>query len=244
MRPVPASASTFVAGHEGLRLVAYLDQGGVWTVGYGHTGPEVKDGLKITQAKARKLLEADLVIASSRLHAVVKREVIDDLTENQYVALLSFVFNLGANKKWTLWRRLNARQFDQVPVELMRFTYVGKIKVRGLVNRRAAEFALWSTDEPGSVDEEPGSAATRRDETPPVHRDPKPLFKSSSFVATAATGVTGASVGISEVSHAINPYADQSEVIGRVAGVLAAITAMLAVAALVFVWLKRRQDAR
>ena len=121
MRPVPSDAAAFVARHEGLRLESYQDTGGVWTIGYGHTGADVHAGLRISLGKAKAWLAQDLRVAAARLQAVVTRPVIDDLTENQYAALLSFVFNLGAEPRWTIWKVLNARQFDQVPVQLMRF---------------------------------------------------------------------------------------------------------------------------
>lgn len=241
MRSLPPGATAFVARHEGLRLDSYTDAGGVWTVGYGHTGPEVHAGLRITPAKAKAWLAADLDQAAARLQAVVKRPVIDELTDNQYAALLSFVFNLGADPGWTIWKALNARQFDQVPVQMMRFVYVGRAKVRGLVNRRAAEVALWSEDEPGSVDEHPPSSLTRAEATPPAQLETRPLLASRSFLSTASAGVATAAVAVGEVSQAISPFAQQSAMVGRAVATLALIAAALAAAGVLFVWLKRRE---
>ena len=224
-----------------LQRRANADAGGVWTIGYGHTGPEVHAGLRITQRRAATFLAADLREAAARLHAVVRREAIDALTDNQYAALLSFVFNLGAEPSWTIWKRVNARDFDQVPVQMMRFVYVGKVKLRGLVNRRAAEVALWSTDEPGSRDEHPPSSLTRAEATPPARLDPKPLLLSRSFVSTASAGVASAAVAIGEVSQAISPFSQHSALVGRAVAALALMAAMLAAAGVAFVWLKRRE---
>lgn len=241
MRPLPLAATAFVARHEGLRLDSYTDAGGVWTVGYGHTGPDIHAGLRITPAKAKAWLAADLRTAAARLEAVVRRTVVDELTDNQYAALLSFVFNLGAEPGWTIWKALNARRFDQVPVQMMRFVYVGKAKLSGLVNRRAAEVALWSEGEPGSVDEHPPSSLTRAEATPPAQLEIRPLLASRSFVSTASAGVATAAVAIGEVTQAISPFAQQSALVGRAVATLALVAAALAAAGVLFVWLKRRE---
>ena len=124
------------------------------------------------RVRAEAWLREDLETAARRLGAVVSAEVVAELTEHQYAALLSFVFYLGASPKWTIWKRLNARQFDQVPVEMARFVYVGKTKLQGLVKRRAAEIALWSTEEPGSAPDAPPSSYTRAEATPPAAAEP------------------------------------------------------------------------
>jgi lysozyme len=245
MRPIPPGAAAFVAEHEGLRLVSYQDSGGVWTVGYGHTGPEVHAGMKIPLGKAKAFLAADLKIAASRLHAVVKREVIDELTENQYAALLSFVFNLGATASWTIWKRLNARQFDDVPVQMMRFVYVGKVKLKGLVNRRAAEVALWSTDEPGSVeDEAPPSSVTRVESTPPAVASVTPATKSGTALTGAAQVVGGLSAGGLAVQQTIAPHAQSAEVLGKVVAGLAVFMALCGVILLAIKWLEKRRASQ
>lgn len=242
MRPVPDIAVRFVAEKEALRLKAYRDAGGIWTIGYGHTGPEVTAGLTITPETAEAWLRKDLEIAASRLSARIG-DVVDELTEHQYAALLSFVFNLGCDPKWTIWKVLKARAFDQVPAQMMRFVNAGGKKLQGLVNRRAAEVVLWSTDEPGSTDASPPSSVTRAVETPPAPTE-KPLVTSKSFITTAATVAATAPVAVKQVSDAIAPYADKSETVAKVAAALATIAAVLAVAALVFQWLKHRAAQR
>jgi len=244
MRPVPDGAAAFVARHEGLRLESYQDVGGVWTVGYGHTGPDVHAGLRISLTKAKAWLAEDLRTAAARLHTVADQPVIEELTENQYSALLSFVFNLGADARWTIWKVLNAQQFDQIPLQLMRFVYVGKTKVQGLVNRRAAEVALWSAGEPGSVDEDPPSSTTRMEITPPASTDPQPLMRNGGFVSTASAGVATAAVAVGEVSRAVSPYAQQSPMVGRAVATLALVAAVLAALGVLFVWLKTREARR
>ena len=94
-RPVPQIAIDFVKGAEACDLASYADSGGVWTIGYGHTGLAIVRGLTITQDQADAYLAADLAVAADRLAAVVKASAINALADHQYAALISFVFNLG-----------------------------------------------------------------------------------------------------------------------------------------------------
>lgn len=242
MRAVPKPAVEFVAKHEGLRLKAYQDVAGVWTIGYGHTGPEVREGQMINQATARKLLKNDLAIAAGRIQKRIGA-VVHDLTENQYAALLSFTFNLGDGKnppghrnEWTIWKRLRARQFDQIPVEMAKFVNAGGKKVQGLVTRRAAEQVLWSTDEPGSEDVQFTSASLRQTATPPTPADPVPAKKSLAVWAAFTAGVGGflkwltdLLLQIPEFAHsalsAINPFTDKSPLAAAMANGLGALAA-------------------
>lgn len=135
--------------HEALRLRAYPDPGSrngePWTIGYGHTSDvfmAVKRGLEITEKQADAALEWDLEEAAGTVRSLVKVP----LTENQFGALVSFVFNVGAGNfaKSTLLKRLNAGQYDAVPGELAKWVFNDGKRMAGLVNRRAAEAALWS----------------------------------------------------------------------------------------------------
>jgi GH24 family phage-related lysozyme (muramidase) len=128
---------------EGCRLEAYLCPAGVWTIGYGHTGPNVKAGLKITQADAEALLLSDV----ERFARAVDTWIKVDLTNNQRCALISFTFNvgIGALQESTLRKRLNNGE-DAVKTameELPRWNKGdGKI-LEGLVRRRRAELELF-----------------------------------------------------------------------------------------------------
>ena len=128
---------------EGCRLEAYLCPAGVWTIGYGHTGSNVKAGLKITQADAEALLLSDI----ERFARAVDSWIKIDLTNNQRCALISFTFNvgIGALQESTLRKRLNNGE-DAVKVameELPRWNKGdGKI-LEGLVRRRRAEVELF-----------------------------------------------------------------------------------------------------
>lgn len=244
MRPIPDLAVDFIARHEGKRLTAYQDQVGVWTIGYGHTGG-VEPGSKITLAEARALLKADMSIAGARIARKIG-PVVNELTEHQYAALLSFVFNLGSGNpkkpEWNIWRRLRARDFDGVPQEFAKFVNAGGRKLQGLVNRRAEETKLWSTDEPGSTTESLPSSVTREIATPPTVSDPVSPGKSATII-TAVTGVAATvPVAVQQVTQAVEPYKDASPLVGQVIGILATLAAAAAVLVLVLAWLKKRED--
>jgi lysozyme len=95
---------------EGCKLTAYQDSGGVWTIGYGHTGIDIKDGVVVSQSQADRLLLEDVAKAEN----AVDRLVDVPLSAGQHDALTSFVFNLGAGalQGSTLLRLLNAGDYD------------------------------------------------------------------------------------------------------------------------------------
>lgn len=240
MRAIPKAAVDFIAAHEGVKLRAYLDSANVPTIGYGHINGVVM-GQVCTKEQAREWLSADLAATRRKLYGVVKDVVIDELTENQWSALLSFVFNLGADSKWTIWKRLNARQFDQVPGEMMRFVNAGGKKVQGLVNRRADEVKLWSTDEPGSVAQELPSSVTREAPTPPTPVDPTPVHKSGALIATATAAIAGVPAAVGQVTQAIAPYAANSDLVQKMLSTLSVVAAGSVILGLVFTWVKKRE---
>jgi len=127
---------------EGLVLTAYQDQVGVWTVGYGHTGSDVTPGLTITQEQAQDLLAQDV----SGAVACVNNAVTVSLTQNQFDALVDFVFNLGcgAFTGSTLLRNLNAGDFAGAAAQFNRWDRAGGQVVAGLLRRRQAETALFT----------------------------------------------------------------------------------------------------
>lgn len=243
-RPIPPQAVELVSRWEGCKLTAYQDGVNVWTIGYGSTRG-VTPGMTITEAQAKEMLARDLEEARTRLYGVVKAAIIDDaLTANQYAALLSFVFNVGAGKNWTIWKRLNARQFDQVPVEMMKFVNAGGKKLNGLVNRRSDEVRVWSIDEPGSAKDNPPSSVTRSMLTPPTPADPVPPSRSATLL-TGALGVTATvPVAAKQVTDAVEPYRDSSPLVGQAIAIIATVAALAAIITLALAWLKKREARR
>ena len=133
---------TLTKNFEGCRLSAYADQGGVWTVGYGHTGPGVHAGLTITQDQADTFLISDVAGAV----ACVNRLVTSSIVQCQFDALVDFTFNLGcaclANS--TLLRAVNAGDFAGAANEFLRWDHVQGMVVIGLLRRRQAEAQMFS----------------------------------------------------------------------------------------------------
>ncbi len=126
---------------EGLRLSAYRCSAGVWTIGYGSTSG-VRPGMKITQAEAEQRLRADLSRFEQKLNKLVKVR----LNQNEFDALVSFVFNIGitAFSNSTLLRLLNQGQARvDVADQLVRWDKVNGQPVAGLTRRRAAERRLF-----------------------------------------------------------------------------------------------------
>lgn len=133
---------------EELRLEAYRCPAGVWTIGWGHTGPDVYPGLVITEAMAVMFKQADL----ERFEAAVEDALEVPVTGNQFSALVSFAFNVGdqAFRDSTLLNKLNTGDIKGAAVEFKRWVRSkGRIQP-GLVTRRAAERELFLT--PGDGD--------------------------------------------------------------------------------------------
>jgi lysozyme len=126
---------------EGLRLTAYQDSVGVWTIGHGHTGADVHPGLTITQSEASALLLKDMDNAVADVNRLVKVS----LTQNQFDALVDFVFNAGAGNfsGSTLLRNLNAGNYAAAAAQFARWVHAGTQTRPGLVARRKAEQRLF-----------------------------------------------------------------------------------------------------
>ena len=173
---------------EGLKTKAYQDTGGVWTIGYGHTAaagePKPKAGMVITAPDAERILLKDLTQYEAAVESLVKVK----LNDNQFAALVSFVYNipLASFKKSKLLKKLNAGNYDAVPTELMKWVNVNHKKNQGLVNRRRAEGYLWME----------GAFVTSKDVVPEPKKE-NLLFKKETIapVISAASGLTGFATG-------------------------------------------------
>jgi lysozyme len=129
---------------EGCILTAYPDPatgGDPWTIGVGHTGPEVKAGLIITEAQADDYLRADLETAEKCINNLVTQI----LTQEQFDALCSFVFNLGcgALRSSTLLRKLNTGDDVGAADEFLKWNKAAGKIMAGLTRRREAEKELF-----------------------------------------------------------------------------------------------------
>lgn len=131
----------FIGDHEGCDLTAYWDDlGGVWTIGYGHTG-DVYEGETITQDQALELLRQDCQGAANAVNSYVTVP----LTQNQFDALVSFTYNLGSGAlaSSTLLKLLNQGDYQGAADEFPKWCHAGGSFVQGLYNRRCDERDLF-----------------------------------------------------------------------------------------------------
>lgn len=130
---------------EGCKLTAYQDSVGVWTIGYGWTQPvdgkPIRAGMTIKQETAERLLKTGFVSYESDVSRLVKV----GLTQEQFDALVSFTYNLGARSlsTSTLLRKLNVGDYAGAADEFLRWNKAGGKVLNGLTRRREAERALF-----------------------------------------------------------------------------------------------------
>ena len=138
-----AGLELLVEHFEGLVLTSYPDPGTKdkpWTIGYGHTGPDIFPGMVISQVRALQLLQEDLQYAERQVDVLVPV-----VSANQFAALTSFTFNEGVGKfKTSTLRALhNAGDYAGAALEFKKWIYSNGQIMQGLIIRRAAEAALY-----------------------------------------------------------------------------------------------------
>jgi lysozyme len=129
-----------IKSFESCSLTAYWDAiGKVWTIGWGHTGKDVYEGLVWTQEQADEALDHDIAAAQALL-ALYSVGLTDPLLE----AITDFVFNIGIGnyRTSTLCKYVNARNLSAVSTELLKWDHSNGVVVPGLLRRREAEAAL------------------------------------------------------------------------------------------------------
>ena len=138
-------AAPLVKDREGLKLEAYICPAGVPTIGYGHTKGVVL-GTRITKEQADQMLTLDL----ERFKAQVAKCVKVQVTKGQFIALMDFVYNLGAGalRESTLLKLLNQGDYYGAAEQFKRWIYITKTnaegqsvkeRMKGLIERRALE---------------------------------------------------------------------------------------------------------
>ena len=133
---------------EGCKLEAYQCAAGVWTIGYGST-KGVKEGDTLTQKEADNLLLHEMQEYESYIKELVKVP----LKQNQFDALVSWVFNLGpANlKASTMLKFLNAGDYHLIPSQIKRWNKAGGKVLEGLIRRREAEALMFENKDWSAV---------------------------------------------------------------------------------------------
>lgn len=140
MKTSPAGLA-LIEEFEGFRSCAYLDAGGKWTVGFGHLLKTGESFARITFQQAAELLARDIQAVDNALSSLVTVP----LTQNQWDAIASLVFNIGSGNfaKSTLLKRLNERNYPAAAEQFTRWCLVDGKPLNGLLRRREAERDLF-----------------------------------------------------------------------------------------------------
>jgi len=127
---------------ESCHLKAYKCPAGVWTIGWGTTGPGIQEGLVISQHSADVMLKAHIMDVALDLTDVLKPK---SLRQHQFDALVSFIYNIGigAFKKSTMLKLIKADKMTEAALEFDKWTKAGGKELAGLVKRRKAEKELF-----------------------------------------------------------------------------------------------------
>ena len=139
-RKIGQAGLALIKQYEGCRLAAYRCAAGVWTIGYGHTAG-VHSGMTITQAQADAYLQQDIAKFEGYVNNPAYVPITEQLNQNQFDALVSFAFNLGAGNLRKLCKGRTAAQIAQAMTQYCKAN--GKV-LAGLRRRRAAEQALFN----------------------------------------------------------------------------------------------------
>lgn len=130
----------FLIQEEGERLKAYKCAAGIWTIGVGHTGPDVKEGMIIIKEKSRELLKSDL----SRFEKAVNTYIKVSLEQYQFDALVSLAFNIGVGNfsKSTLVKKINVNaSMEEIEFQFKQWKLAGGKPI--LLSRRKREARLY-----------------------------------------------------------------------------------------------------
>lgn len=139
-------AANFIADLEGFREYAYHDSAGIWTYGFGFTktpnGNKVSQFDRITKEKSTEFLKTIILKDYLQINHLVRVP----LNEYQWIALLSFVYNIGISRfsRSTLLSKINKQAGkDEITKEFQRWVYANGQVIKGLQNRRNKEIAKY-----------------------------------------------------------------------------------------------------
>ena len=138
MRKINKSGLNLIKKYEGCKLTSYICPAGVLTIGYGHTGKDVKPNQTITKKKAINLLKKDL--ARFERH-VQSYNYIYEWTDNEFSALVSFAYNIGNIDQLTAYGK---RTRSQIRSAMLKYVKANGKTLAGLVKRRKAELKLFN----------------------------------------------------------------------------------------------------
>lgn len=144
-RKISQSGLSLIKSFEGCRLTAYkpVPTEKYWTIGWGHHGPDVKQGMTITQAEADALLVKDLAKFEAYVNDPANVPVTAKLNQNQFDALVSFCYNCGPGN---LKKLCAGRTIEQIAQNITAYNKAGGNVLKGLVRRREAELTLFNKE--------------------------------------------------------------------------------------------------
>lgn len=257
-RPTGPALETLVTGFEGRENVGYADIKGVPTAGIGHTGPSVVIGKTYTDAQIDAWFAADIEEATATIYDFVPTDIINELPDDSWNALNSFIYNVGrqafrdpgTGKETNFSKTLLARDYPMVAVRMRDWVMSGgNVVVKGLVNRRAQESALWlagfatSTNTPATTETvaaiptgEPAETGVVPD-VPTVKRD----ITHTVGVITGALGTASAAAPeIIAHGHELMQLGDTLKILGTLGAVLTAC----GIGLMIYRDATRRQEAK
>ena len=142
--PIGAAGLLLIKNFEGCRLTAYkpVQTEKYWTIGWGHYGPDVKEGQIITQTEADALLVANCQRFADAVDDPANCPLTAQLNTNQRDALISFTFNCGTGCLRPLCK---SRSLPQICEAMIRYNLSGGKPLAGLTRRWKAEQELFNT---------------------------------------------------------------------------------------------------
>lgn len=134
-------AQALVKSHEGCKFQSYKDLGGLWTIGWGSTGPDIIGGMTWTQEQCDARLSFDI----GRVEVAVRKSLRRTLSDMSVGALLDFAYNLGSGALASshLLQCVNSGDDVGAAKQFIVWDHVGTDEVKGLLIRRLEEAVLY-----------------------------------------------------------------------------------------------------
>lgn len=228
MKRLSVRGEQLIKGFEQLRLNAYRDQAGVWTIGWGHTGPEVHAGMTCTREQAQAWFDRDNDAAESVVNGLDRMRA-HPLTQAQFDALVSFEFNTGAlsNRRNGVTRAVIECRDNDVDDEMLRWNKITdpatkkKIVSNGLKRRRLAEAEMWSAGFASGGLVEANDLAIDIDATSTPAAPPTPAQQAAASPGVQGSAVATVSAVLATAAEQIQPLTSYSDTLRIVFVVLA-----------------------
>jgi lysozyme len=197
---IPVKAIKLIKKYESLQLVAYLCPAGVWTIGYGATGPDIVTGLVWTEEQANQRLIQDV---NKFAQGVAK--ICPESSPLQHGAMVALAFNigLGAFKKSSVARLHNAKKYAEAAQAFGLWNKARGKVLRGLVKRRAEEAAMYLE---GCTIEEPTPSPTQAEGEKPSRTIAGASIGGGAVVASQAADIVNDLSWVQEQLTGLAPY--------------------------------------